>query len=218
MSIFSRLSQTSRQRKLALFYETFLPLDGKKVLDVGGEAGRSDGTLQLIDSYPFKKNLSVLNISAEHIERIKQTWPEVDSHVGDALDLPWPDKFFDIVYCNAVIEHVGDFDCQKKMAQEIQRVSKSWFVTTPNRWYPFEFHMRLPFVPWLPFHGYLFTGRFISYNHIKRKYAFGINHKHLRLLTARELEKCFPGSQIVKQRVTFMPEILIAIGGDPKKP
>jgi len=59
--------------------------------------------------------------------------------LGDALDLRWPDKYFDAVYSNAAIEHVGDFDSQKRMAAEVMRVGKRWFVTTPNRWYPFEF-------------------------------------------------------------------------------
>ena len=98
------------------------------------------------------------------------------------------------------------------MASEIMRVCKRWFVTTPNRWYPFEFHIRLPFITWLPFHGYLKIGQIICYNHVKKKYVFGQKIDHLRLMTANELRMCFPGSQIIKQRVTFMPETLIAIG------
>jgi hypothetical protein len=37
------------------------------------------------------------------------------------------------------------------MAAEIMRVGKKWFITTPNRWFPFEFHLRLPVVSWLPY-------------------------------------------------------------------
>ena len=118
------------------------------------------------------------------------------------------------MYSNAVIEHVGDFAKQKKMASEIMRVGKRWFVTTPNRWYPFEFHMRLPFITWLPFHGYLWAGRIVWYNHVIGKYTFGGTRDDLRLMSARELKACFPGSRIIKQRVTFMAETLIAVGGD----
>jgi hypothetical protein len=42
----------------------------------------------------------------------------------------------------------------------------------------------------------------------------GVKRDDLRLMSAGELRKCFPGSSIVKQRVTFMAETLIAIGGD----
>jgi ubiquinone/menaquinone biosynthesis C-methylase UbiE len=83
--------------------------------------------------------------------------------MGDACDLPWADKYFDLVYSNAVIEHVGSFEIQKKVASEIMRVGKSWFVSTPNRWYPFEFHMRRPFVTWLPGDLYLKVGRLFSH-------------------------------------------------------
>jgi ubiquinone/menaquinone biosynthesis C-methylase UbiE len=146
---------------------------------------------------------------------MKQYYPEVEAVVGDALDLPWPDKYFDAVYSNAVIEHVGDFEAQKKMAAEIMRVGKRWFVTSPNRWYPFEFHMRLPFVTWLPGKSYLWAARIVSYNHAYKRYMFGKRHyDDLRLLTARQLKCCFPDSKIIKQRVTFMAETLIAIGGE----
>jgi len=186
-----------------------------KVLDIVAEINPDDDRgLQLIDSYPWKNNLCAVNLSSEHISMIKQYYPEIEATVGDACKLPWPDKYFDVIYSNAVIEHVGDFAKQKKMASEIMRVGKRWFVTTPNRWFPFEFHLRLPFVTWLPGHSYLWVGRIISYNHVRKKYMFGIKNDGLRLLTARKLKLCFPNSKIIKQRVTFIAETLIVVGGD----
>ena len=216
MSIFSRLSRVSRTRKLRLFYELLRPTKQTRILDVGGETHPSlEGAIQFIDGYPWKENVSVVNLSSEHISRIKCHYPEIDARVGDACALPWEDKYFDVVYSNAVIEHLSEFERQKKMAAEIMRVGKSWFVATPNRWYPLEFHMRLPVVTWLPRSGQIWLGQIISYNHVNKKYTSGIRHDDLRLMTARELKQCFPTGRIIKQRVTFMAETLICIGGIP---
>lgn len=198
-----------------MFYRLIRPTQETRVLDIGAEIN-PDGTggLQLIDSYPWEKNITAVNLSHEHVLKIKKYYPEVNAHLGDACNLPWPDKHFDVVYSNAVIEHVGGFDNQKKMAAEVMRVGKRWFVATPNRWYPFEFHLRLPFVTWLPGHCYLKIGGLIRYNHVRRKYVFAAKPHGIRLMTAKELEQCFPDSRIIKQRVTFMAETLITIGGD----
>lgn len=214
MTIFARLSKISRTRKLELFNKLMKPTKEMRVLDIGAEINpANEYVIQFIDNYPWENNVSAINLSSEHISLIKQYYPEVDARVGDACALPWEDKHFDIVYSNAVIEHLGNFEKQKKMAAEIMRVGKSWFVTTPNRWYPFEFHMRLPFVTWLPRNGYIRFGQVISYNHMKRKYMTGIRRDDLKLMTAKDLKHCFPTSRIIKQRVTFMPETLICVGG-----
>jgi SAM-dependent methyltransferase len=193
------------------------PASTMRVLDLGAQIDPDSAYGgQFIDRYPWKAALSALNIAPEYVERIRACYPEVDARVGDARALPWPDKFFDIVWSNAVIEHVGGRADQQKMAQEILRVAKRWFVTTPNRWYPFEFHLRLPLVTWLPWHGYLWCGRLLSYNHACGRYMRGLEPGPLRLLSAAELAQLFPGSRIVKQRVTFMAETLIAVGGEQR--
>jgi SAM-dependent methyltransferase len=215
MSMFSKLSLTSRARKLELFHQIMKPAKEMKLLDVGAQINpNSHNEHQLIDTYPWKHNFAVVNISQEHITAIKKRYPEVEAVVCDACELPWDDKSFDVVFSNAVIEHLGSFERQKKMAAEIMRVGKRWFVTTPNRWFPFEFHMRLPLVTWLPGDSYLRIGRIISYNHIRGKYMFGAKRDDLRLMSAGELQECFPDSKIIKQRVTFMAETLIAVGDD----
>lgn len=217
MSLFSKLSYVSRRQKLELFYKIFCPTEAMRVLDVGAAINPvGDGHLQFIDTYLWKDKLSAVNINLDDILLIKKCYPEVEAILGDACVLPWPNKYFDIVYSNAVIEHVGDFENQKKMASEIMRVGKGWFVATPNRLYPFEFHMRLPFVTWLPHRAYLYVGQLISYSHVQKKYMFGLRHDNTRLLTAARLKKCFPTSRIIRQRVTFMAETLIAVGGEVK--
>lgn len=214
MCLFSKLSNISRKRKLDLFNSIIMPTENTRVLDVGAEVDPSGAEgLQFIDFYPWKNRISAINLSPAHISSIKRLYPEVEAVIGDACELPWPDNYFDVVYSNAVIEHLGSLERQQKMAAEIMRVGKRWFVTTPNRWYPFEFHLRLPFVTWLPNHGYLWAGRIVSYNHVKRKYTFGKKVDGLRLMNARELKHCFPDSKIIKQRVTFMAETLIVVGG-----
>ncbi len=111
-----------------------------------------------------------------------------------------------------MIEHVGDFENQKQMASEIMRVGKRWFVATPNRWYPFEFHLRLPLITWLPGDTYLQLARIVRCNHLLNKYTAFNGRAGFRLMTAKELKSCFPHSRIIKQKVTFIAETLIAVG------
>lgn len=214
IGLISKLSKISRRRKLKLFNRIMMPTENMKILDVGAQVDPSGADrLQFIDFYPWKNRISAINLAPEYISLINQFYPEIDAVIGDACEMPWPDKYFDVVFSNAVIEHLGSFEKQRKMAAEITRVGKCWFVSTPNRWFPFEFHMRLPFVTWLPGNAYLWIGRIFTYNPVKRRYTFGRHRTDLRLMTARELNDCFPDSKIIKQRVTFMAETLIVIGG-----
>jgi ubiquinone/menaquinone biosynthesis C-methylase UbiE len=65
--------------------------------------------------------------------------------------LPFGDHEFDVAYSNAVIEHVGGRKSQADFLRELWRVARQGiFVTTPNRWFPVEFHTILPLAHWLP--------------------------------------------------------------------
>lgn len=214
MGIFRKFSRISRIRKNHLFQKLLQEIPDAKILDIGSEIGEKD--FFFIDSHPYKHNITSINISPEHVNKIKETYPEVTASVGDARSLEFPDNYFDVVYSNAVIEHVGDLEDQFKMASEVMRVGKNWFITTPNRFFPFEFHMRLPLVTWLPHKVMHWFGSHCGYNHVHRKYMSG-NRYYVRLVTPTGFKRMFPGSCVIQQRVTVMPETLIAVGGEKFK-
>ena len=57
----------------------------------------------------------------------------------------------DLVISSATIEHVGNEKNQVKMIENMINLSKKYFViTTPNRFYPIDFHTQLPLIHWLP--------------------------------------------------------------------
>ena len=64
--------------------------------------------------------------------------------------LPFRDGEFDVVFSNAVVEHVGSRTAQAAFVGELCRVGKSFFITTPNRWFPVEHHTGLPLLHYLP--------------------------------------------------------------------
>lgn len=120
------------------------------------------------------------------------------------LQQAFPDRSFDLVYSNAVIEHVGEWADQRLMAAEVMRVGRSWFIATPNRWFPFESHARMPFIGWLPHKMMQRSARVLSYDHAARRYRSGVI-KNIRLLTGGEMKLSFPGTLIVRLRTTFWP-------------
>ena len=57
----------------------------------------------------------------------------------------------DLVISSATIEHVGSYENQKKMLENIIKLTnKYFFITTPNRFFPIDFHTKLPIIHMLP--------------------------------------------------------------------
>ena len=154
MRLTDAISLRSRRRKLGLFMETIRPTPETTVLDVGAdELGFGEdagcGTLNFFEEhYPWPERVTALGLHPG--ERFRARYPAVTYVRGDALDLPFEDGAFDVVFSNAVIEHVGGGRRRRRFVEETLRVARRAFVTTPNRWFPVEVHTRLPLVHWLP--------------------------------------------------------------------
>lgn len=101
--------------------------------------------------------------------------------------LPFGDDEFDIVFCNAVIEHVGSRESQRGFISELVRIGKSVFLTTPNRWHPIEFHTLIPFTHFLPPAIYRSAWR-------KCGLTFFAEEENLNLLDEKELRAMIPAN------------------------
>ncbi|MCG2829713.1 MAG: methyltransferase domain-containing protein [Desulfobacteraceae bacterium] len=142
-----------------------------------------------------------LIIDCFNIKEFNSNFENISCFVGDATDLKnVRDKEYDIAFSNSVIEHVGSFAEQKKMASEVRRVAKNYFVQTPNFWFPIEPHARLPFAQFLP----LFLKTLLMLLILRKSiHNFGMVRSavdNVRLLTRTKLEILFPDGIIIEER------------------
>ena len=200
-AIFQKIQKKSRQKKFDLFMEKFKPTPQTTILDVGC----GDGTF-LEEMYPWPENITCLEISKENIKQFRDRYPDIVIIEGDACNMPFIDNSFDIVFSNAVIEHVGGLANQEKYASEVRRVSKKHFITTPNKLFPFEPHFRLPLFQFVP----KSIQKWLSKRIALGNYPKGC-WENINLLTPWQLQELFLDSYLIAQRVTFMAETLIAI-------
>lgn len=208
--VLKELSHKSRKKKFDLLSTVFEARPEDRVLDVGA-SGEVFLRYTLEDVYPFPERIVAGGVTLNEIMSARQFYPRPQYAVFDGCALPFPDKSFDLVFSNAVIEHILGDGRQAKFAQEIMRVGKNWFVTTPNFWYPFESHYHLPFIQFMP------RPLERQYNRLLGSHIPKGQVQDLGLLSARELRRLFPSGEIRKVRVTFWPETLVAYYIDPKR-
>src|SRR4030095_2171936 len=159
-----------------------------KILDAGVT---ESCWIQMGFTDPEDAEITILNI-----EEIKTSRPNFKFIQGDATDLgKFKDGEFDIVFSNSVIEHVGDPANMKKMAEEISRVGRSYFVQTPNYYFPIEPHFLFPFFQFFPKSLQVFLVNNFKLGWFEK---MGSNEAALEvidsvhLLKLRELTKLFP--------------------------
>lgn len=149
-SLAVRIAASARRRMYQHFIDRTALLPDESVLDVGVTADQSyDSSNYLENWYPYKDKITAVGL--DDASFLMQKHPGVIFVRGDGRELPFGDQSFDVVHSSAVLEHVGGSKQQKRFIQELVRVSRrAVFFTTPNRWFPVEFHSLLPFVHWLP--------------------------------------------------------------------
>jgi hypothetical protein len=198
-----RLSQRSREQKFALFHSVFRPRPEDRVLDVG-VSGWFFARYTFEDFYPYPQRITAGTIQFNELASARRAYSLPSYVMLDGCQLPFADKTFEMVFSNAVIEHIMGKGKQAEFASEIMRVGKSWFVTTPNYWFPFEPHYQLPFIQFLPRPAQRVYNRLLGTAIPKGQV------QDLALLSARELQRLFPTSLIARMRLTLWPETLVA--------
>jgi hypothetical protein len=134
--------------------------------------------------------------------------------VGDARSMKsFTNAQFDVAYSNSVIEHLGNMEDMKKMAREIRRVSRIYFLQTPYKYFPIEPHFMFPLFQFLPICWRIYlirhfnlawAGKISDYDSAERAV------KSITLLSKAQLQSLFPDARITTEKVLGFPKSLLA--------
>lgn len=116
------------------------------ILDLGGGPASFFAAM-----YPKPERVVLVDIDHNRAYQAKQKQPALRVLVADGGRLPLADCAIDVTVCNSVIEHVNNPDA---LAAETRRVSRSYFLQTPNGNFPLETHSSIAipfynFIPWV---------------------------------------------------------------------
>ncbi len=214
------MTSSLRRRRNELFLRLMSPRPTDTVLDLGSEDGS-----QLASFYPYPQNVVIADIREEPLIRgVKKHGFRGYIVLKEDGALPVPDHSFDLVYCNSVIEHVtatdyeneqrfdrATYERQERLAGEIRRVARGYFVQTPNLHFPIEPHSMLPFGGYLSARHDAYLSRRLK-NYWIKQWSGGI-----RLLARREVEALFPDAKVLPERFMGLVKSWIAVRPHPDR-
>jgi len=191
-----------RRKRMRNFIRLMGIDDSTSIIDVGGTAF----VWNLVECQPM---VTMINLKAP-----KSVDARLHAVVASGLAIPFRDNSFDICFSNSVIEHVGDAEARAAFSREVRRVSKCYWVQTPNRRFFVEPHFICLFLHWLPFR--------VKRHLIRRFTLWGLVTKPSQkqvdeallgnhLLDEREMRELFPDGEIIKERFLGIPKSLIAM-------
>jgi len=206
------LASKLRRRRQAFFLSLLarIPRTGQgplRLLDVGG-----NHLYWTTVGIPSAKEVEITVLNLDEAPR-----PDLRIVRGDARHMPeFTDGYFDIVFSNSVIEHVGNFKDQQAMAREVARVGKRYFVQTPNRYFPIEPHFFFPgfqFLPlavraWLVGHFDLGFSTRTRDPRVARERV-----ESIQLLSHASMRRLFPEAEIFCERFAGLTKSFVAYGG-----
>lgn len=184
-----------------------------RILDVGGTNGfwEMRGWTQRDDV-----EITTVNLRAE-----EQLHANITPQAGDATNLAeYADGEFDIVFSNSVIEHLFTLENQTKMANEVRRVGRAYWVQTPNFWFPIEPHFHVPGWQWLPvamrvamLRRFRCGWRGPCHDAIQARTLV----EEVRLMSKTELQRLFPDGTLYAERFAGMVKSWVVYDGFDEK-
>ena len=192
-SIAEKVAARARAKMYSDFIRMCRPCHKDKVLDVGVSDVITDASNMLERLYPHPERITAAGIGSP--SDFEVAFPRVRYRQIEAnKPLPFSDQEFDIVTSNAVLEHVGSVDNQRRFLEELFRVGRRIFVTVPHRLFPIEHHTGIPILHWTDL-GFAFACR------LRNKDSWALP-ENLILMSRRRLLAAAPPDVPVKVRYT----------------
>lgn len=138
--------QRSRSKKMKHFYS--LADIQSSVLDVGVSDNEHNNSINFfLKDFRFNDS-QYTGLAIQPMKDIRKKYPNKKIIEYDGKIFPFKDNAFEWIFSNAVIEHVGNRNDQLLFLNEMLRVGKNIFFTTPNKWFPIESHTNIFFRHW----------------------------------------------------------------------
>ena len=204
------LANKFRRKRFEYFREfikdTPLPIS---ILDVGGT---EDFWKQMGLAGRSEYEITILNIDEPaNVRRGNFIFVK-----GDARDLSeFGDKSYDVAFSNSVIEHIPSKNGRQKMANEIARTGKKYFVQTPNYYFPFEPHFLFPCFQFFPHALQIYMLMKLNMGWFKKCRSKQDAIELLRnnsLLKKSEFKGYFTNCRIIKEKFLLLNKSFIAAG------
>jgi hypothetical protein len=192
------ISQRFREKRFKFFISLLKKVDSDKaiqILDIGG-------TENFWERMNFTENNNII-ITLLNLKKVETKKRNLISVKGDACDLSsFKEKQFDVVFSNSVIEHLFSFENQKKMADEVIRVGRYYYVQSPNYYFPLEPHWLFPFFQFLPFSVRVFLTMNFNLGYYKKRLTKEDAIKtvqEVKLLTEKQMKELFPSARVYRE-------------------
>ena len=149
-SLPARIAHYQRRKMFRAFIDFACPGPADTILDVGVTSDRGYDHSNYFEAW-YRHKGGVTAVGLDDASFLPELYPGMRFVRADGRELPFGDGSFDYVHSSAVLEHVGARERQTRFLREAWRASrKGIFITTPNRWFPVEFHTVLPLLHGLP--------------------------------------------------------------------
>ncbi len=215
-------SGRARQKRATVFRNSFSLDANTKILDLGSENGSHIHSV-LNGTKVDPKNVYIADICSEAVNEGNKLYGYNAATINEGEPLPFPDRFFDILSCSSVIEHITvpkdqvwslssgsefkrrSLHRQQQFAKEIKRLGRQYFVQTPNKYFPIESHTWLPIVAYIPRPILLPILRLTNRIGVKK------TNPDWYLLNENEFSNLFQNSNVLKEKVLGLTKSLIAM-------
>jgi hypothetical protein len=205
----SRRFRERRFARIAAMVDRIIAQKGQcRIADIGGTKYYWD----IVDGFVATRPLEITLINPKEAAATVGKFQYV---AGDATDLGvLDDNSFDFVHSNSVIEHVGDWRKMLAMAATVRRLAPSYYVQTPNFWFPYEPHFRCLFIHWLPEQiRYRLAKRFaLGFANAKETVDAAMERvQSARLIDSGQMRALFPDAEIIPERFCGLAKSWIAV-------
>ena len=150
INFIDNIIKKKRSEMLNILYKNINLVNINSFLDIGTtEDNKLESSNFFVNNFnkiPIKKSISDQDIKNSNFNQF------LKKSITSNFEVSQIDAYkSDLVISSATIEHVGSYDNQFKMIENIMKLTnKYFFITTPNRFFPIDFHTKIPFLHLLP--------------------------------------------------------------------